>query len=154
MSKAWGFIKDPIHGYVRISDTERTIIDTRPVQRLRRLRQLAGSEFVYPAANHTRFEHVVGAMHLAGVLSEVLPTHLDVHIQEPVSENVDRRGIRRMRVLDNAAARFILGEQHVLFGVVLVNALNRTDVDARAILHVDTRFRDDRNPRHDQTTSR
>src|SRR6266446_4555019 len=82
MSKAWGFIKDPIHGYVRISEAEKTIIDTRPVQRLRRLRQLAGSEFVYPAANHTRFEHVIGAMHLAGVLSEVLPTHLDVHTQE------------------------------------------------------------------------
>ena len=82
MSKAWGFIKDPIHGYVRISEAEKTIIDTRPVQRLRRLRQLAGSEFVYPAANHTRFEHVVGAMHLAGVLSEVLPTRLDVHTQE------------------------------------------------------------------------
>src|SRR5438270_14058591 len=82
MSKAWGFIKDPIHGYVRISEAEKTIIDTRPVQRLRRLRQLAGSESVYPAANHTRFEHVVGAMHLAGVLSEVLPTHLDVHTQE------------------------------------------------------------------------
>src|SRR6266849_6859105 len=82
MSKAWGFIKDPIHGYVRISETEKTIIDTRPVQRLRRLRQLAGSEFVYPAANHTRFEHVVGAMHLAGVLSEVLPTNLDSQTQE------------------------------------------------------------------------
>src|SRR5438094_7997594 len=82
MSKAWGFIKDPIHGYVRISEAEKTIIDTRPVQRLRRLRQLAGSEFVYPAANHTRFGHVVGAMHLAGVLSEVLPVHLDVHIEE------------------------------------------------------------------------
>src|SRR6266550_9228009 len=68
MSKAWGFIKDPIHGYVRISEAEKTIIDTRPVQRLRRLRQLAGSEFVYPAANHT--------------LSEVLPTRLDVHTQE------------------------------------------------------------------------
>jgi len=82
MSKAWGFIKDPIHGYVRISEAEKTIIDTRPVQRLRRLRQLAGSEFVYPAANHTRFEHVVGAMHLAGVLSEVLPTGLDDYTQE------------------------------------------------------------------------
>src|SRR5207302_4265700 len=82
MSKAWGFIKDPIHGYVRISEAEKTIIDTRPVQRLRRLRQLAGSEFVYAAANHTRFEHVIGAMHIAGVLSEVLPTHLDVHTQE------------------------------------------------------------------------
>src|SRR5881392_61452 len=82
MSRAWSFSKDPIHGYVRISGAEKTIIDTRPVQRLRRLRQLAGSEFVYPAANHTRFEHVIGAMHLAGVLSEVLPTHLDVHTQE------------------------------------------------------------------------
>src|SRR5260370_16327267 len=82
MSKAWGFSKDPIHGYVRISESEKTIIDTRPVQRLRRLRQLAGSEFVYPAANHTRFEHVVGAMHLAGVLSEVLPTNLDSQTQE------------------------------------------------------------------------
>src|SRR5467141_3310362 len=82
MSKAWSFIKDPIHGYVRISEAEKTIIDTRPVQRLRRLRQLAGSEFVYPAANHTRFEHVVGAMHLAGVLSEVLPTNLDSQTQE------------------------------------------------------------------------
>src|SRR5467141_5308008 len=82
MSKAWGFIKDPIHGYVRISEAEKTIIDTRPVQRLRRLRQLAGSEFVYPAANHTRFEHVIGAMHLAGVLSEILPPHLEVYTQE------------------------------------------------------------------------
>src|SRR6266487_1835390 len=80
--KEYTFIKDPIHGYIRVSETERTVVDTRPVQRLRRLRQLAGSEFVYPAANHTRFEHVLGAMHLAGVLSEVLPTHLDVHMQE------------------------------------------------------------------------
>src|SRR6059036_1322908 len=82
MSRAWSFIKDPIHGYIRVNETERTVLDTRPVQRLRRLRQLAGSEFVYPAANHTRFEHVLGAMHLAGALSEVLPTHLDAHDQE------------------------------------------------------------------------
>lgn len=82
MSKPWGSIKDPIHGYVRISETERTIIDTQPVQRLRRLRQLAGSEFVYPAANHTRFEHVIGVMHLAGALAEVMPTHLDARSKE------------------------------------------------------------------------
>ena len=82
MANTWSFIKDPIHGYIRISETERTIIDTRPVQRLRRLRQLAGSEFVYPAANHSRFEHVLGAMHLAGSLSDVLPTHLDAHDRE------------------------------------------------------------------------
>ncbi len=84
MPKPWGFIKDPIHGYIRISEAARTIMDTRPVQRLRRLRQLAGSEFVYPAANHTRFEHVLGVMHLAGTLAEALPTHITVHQQEEV----------------------------------------------------------------------
>ena len=74
--KSGGFIKDPIHGYVRISLAERSVIDTRPVQRLKRIRQLAGSEFVYPAANHTRFEHVIGAMHIAGSLAEALPIGL------------------------------------------------------------------------------
>ena len=71
-----GFIKDPVHGYIRINKIERAIIDTYPVQRLRRIRQLAGSEFVYPAANHTRFEHVLGAMYLAGVLGEALRVEL------------------------------------------------------------------------------
>jgi len=37
---------------------------------LRRLRQLAGSEYVYPGANHTRFEHCVGVMYLAGEVLE------------------------------------------------------------------------------------
>jgi HD superfamily phosphohydrolase len=77
--KSGGFIKDPIHGYVRISLTERSVIDTEPVQRLKRIRQLAGSEFVYPAANHTRFEHVIGAMHLAGTLAEALPVDFPRH---------------------------------------------------------------------------
>jgi len=58
------------------------VIDTEPVQRLKRIRQLAGSEFVYPAANHTRFEHVIGAMHLAGTLAEALPVDLPRHQRE------------------------------------------------------------------------
>jgi HD superfamily phosphohydrolase len=40
------------------------------MQRLRRLRQLAGSEYVYPGANHTRFEHSIGVMYLAGKVLE------------------------------------------------------------------------------------
>jgi HD superfamily phosphohydrolase len=60
----WGEIKDPVHGYVYITEREKAIIDSYPVQRLRRLRQLAGAEFVYPGANHTRFEHSVGVMYL------------------------------------------------------------------------------------------
>ncbi len=71
MPKAyWGEIKDPVHGYVYVTEAEKQIIDTYPMQRLRRLRQLAGSEYVYPGANHTRFEHSVGVMYLAGKVLE------------------------------------------------------------------------------------
>jgi len=66
----WGEIKDPIHGYVYITEAEKNVIDTYPMQRLRRLRQLAGSEYVYPGANHTRFEHCLGVMYLAGHVLE------------------------------------------------------------------------------------
>ncbi|HKZ88247.1 MAG TPA: HD domain-containing protein [Candidatus Bathyarchaeia archaeon] len=71
MPKAyWGEIKDPVHGYVYVTEAEKTIIDSYPMQRLRRLRQLAGSEYVYPGANHTRFEHCIGVMFLAGKVAE------------------------------------------------------------------------------------
>jgi len=66
----WGEIKDPVFGYVYITEAERKIIDSFPVQRLRRLRQLAGAEYVYPGANHTRFEHSLGVMYLAGIMAE------------------------------------------------------------------------------------
>ena len=80
----WGFIKDPIYGYIRLTEVERNVIDTLAVQRLRRIRQLAGAEFVYPAANHTRFEHVLGTMYLAGVVSESLPVHLTAEEKQRV----------------------------------------------------------------------
>ena len=70
MRRYWGEIKDPVHGYVYITEAEKHLIDSYPVQRLHRLRQLAGSEFVYSGANHTRFEHSIGVMYLAGKLTE------------------------------------------------------------------------------------
>jgi HD superfamily phosphohydrolase len=81
----WGFIKDPIYGYIRITEQEKLIIDAEPVQRLRRIRQLAGAQYVYPAANHTRFEHSLGAMHLAGAVAENLPS---------ISEESERSQVR------------------------------------------------------------
>jgi len=75
-SQYWGFIKDPLYGYIRITEVERRIIDTQPVQRLRRIRQLSGAEYAYPAANHTRFEHVLGTMYLAGILAQSIPINL------------------------------------------------------------------------------
>jgi HD superfamily phosphohydrolase len=67
-----GEIADPIHRYVKFSETERHIIDSRVFQRLRRIRQLAGAHLVYPGAQHSRFEHSLGAMHVAGMAGEAL----------------------------------------------------------------------------------
>lgn len=80
----WGFIKDPIYGYIRLTEIERNVIDTHAVQRLRRIRQLAGAEYVYPAANHTRFEHVLGAMYLAGEVADNLPTDLSAEERQKI----------------------------------------------------------------------
>ncbi|MHB1908798.1 MAG: HD domain-containing protein [Nitrososphaerales archaeon] len=65
-------IRDPIHGYIFATDIERRIIDTTTFQRLRRIRQLAGCHLVYPGGQHSRFEHVIGAMYLAGRTGKVL----------------------------------------------------------------------------------
>jgi len=58
-------IRDPIFGFITINDWEREIIDHRAFQRLRRIRQLAWTDMVYPGATHTRFEHSLGVMKIA-----------------------------------------------------------------------------------------
>ena len=66
------YIRDSIHGYIELSDEELSIIDSSEMQRLRRIKQLGLSHLVYPSANHTRFEHSLGVMHLAGELADSL----------------------------------------------------------------------------------
>ncbi len=65
-------IIDPIHDFIRAYGTEITIIDNPIFQRLRRIRQLSGAHLVYPGAQHTRFEHSLGVMHIAGQVGQVL----------------------------------------------------------------------------------
>jgi len=65
-------MRDPIHGYIHLTDVEINIIDTPIFQRLRRIRQLAGAHLTYPGAQHSRFEHMVGCCHLAGLVSRTL----------------------------------------------------------------------------------
>lgn len=65
-------ISDPIHGYFYLSSVEKDIVDSPLFQRLRRIRQLASAYLTYPSAQHTRFEHSLGAMHLAGYAGGVL----------------------------------------------------------------------------------
>jgi HD superfamily phosphohydrolase len=75
-----GLIADPIHQYIlytRPGDiageaTEQDLIDTPWVQRLRRVPQLQSARWVFPAAEHSRFQHSLGAMHLAGRFAQQL----------------------------------------------------------------------------------
>lgn len=56
--------RDPIHGFIEVSNLELKIIDSPPFQRLRNIKQLATTYLVYPGAEHTRFGHSLGVMHL------------------------------------------------------------------------------------------
>jgi len=61
-------IRDPVHGFIKISDWERDIINHPAFQRLRRIKQLAWTDMVYPGASHTRLEHSLGVMHVVSNL--------------------------------------------------------------------------------------
>ena len=58
-------VADPIHGDVHLTRLEMRIVDSRPFQRLRRVRQLGSTHLVYPGATHTRFSHALGAVRAA-----------------------------------------------------------------------------------------
>jgi uncharacterized protein len=60
-------INDPVYGFVTIpTDLIFDILEEPVFQRLRRIKQLGLTDFVYPGALHTRFHHAIGAMHLMG----------------------------------------------------------------------------------------
>lgn len=63
-------VRDPIHTFVHFDARERDVINSRAFQRLRHIHQLGMSHFVYPGANHTRFEHALGVMELAARVFE------------------------------------------------------------------------------------
>src|SRR5688572_3162441 len=65
-------IRCPIHGFIHYSRNERKIIDHPLFRRLRAIRQLALTEYVYPGATHSRFEHSLGVMEVATRMFESL----------------------------------------------------------------------------------
>lgn len=67
--------RDPVHGFIELGDAEVQIVDTPLFQRLRRIRQLGFSHLVYHGAEHSRFGHSLGALHIADrVLSTLIDT--------------------------------------------------------------------------------
>jgi len=65
-------IKDPVHGYITLTEQEQKLVDTMAVQRLRRISQLPLVYLVYPGGRHSRFDHSLGCMFLAGEFAQHL----------------------------------------------------------------------------------
>lgn len=65
-------ITDPIHGDIYLTRLEQAIVDTPSFQRLRRVRQLGTTHWVYPGATHTRFSHSLGAVSVVQQLFDVV----------------------------------------------------------------------------------
>lgn len=88
-------VADPIYGYVQITKTprgerdrgrttaEQDLLDHRWLQRSRRIHQLQSAWWVFPAAEHSRFQHAIGAMHLAGIWAEHLYPSLKLAAEAP-----------------------------------------------------------------------
>lgn len=101
-------IRDPIHGFIHLSGDEMRIVNSAPFQRLRSIRQLALTNLVYPGATHSRFEHSLGVMELAGRIFDVVTReenlgHLTLAMRDRIAEGLakkeDWRGTLRFAAL-------------------------------------------------------
>jgi uncharacterized protein len=73
-------IHDPIYGAIYVDELEWLLTQSRPMQRLKGIKQLGLVDTVYPGANHTRFEHSLGTMHMADRIAKQLDLNTeDVH---------------------------------------------------------------------------
>lgn len=72
MYKSNRFIRDSVHGNLSLNEFEIKVLDSPEVQRLRRIKQLGFISLIYPGANHSRFEHSIGAMFLGSKLADHL----------------------------------------------------------------------------------
>lgn len=78
-------IRDPVHDLIKFSQTDPDdkilwdLLQTFPLQRLRRIKQLGFSDFVYPGASHSRLSHSIGAMQMARRMLVVLERNNEIN---------------------------------------------------------------------------
>lgn len=90
-------IRDPIHGFIGINEWEREIINHPMFQRLRRIKQLAWTNLVYPGAEHSRFEHSLGVTHVASQMFDRIIKNEEKFLKDELS--FTPAGLERDRVL-------------------------------------------------------
>ena len=95
-------IRCPIHGFIRLSDWEMGVVSQPAFQRLRRIKQLAWTDQIYPGAVHTRFEHSLGVMHTATLLFDAIVRNSSEVLESELA--YDNAGFERYRQLVRLAA--------------------------------------------------
>ena len=95
-------IRDPVHGFIEYDDWEQEVINHAAFQRLRRIRQLALADFVYPGATHSRFEHALGTMHVATKMYDAIVIRQRAYLES--ERGYDQAGLDRDRRVVRFAA--------------------------------------------------
>jgi HD superfamily phosphohydrolase len=95
-------IRCPVHGFIELNHWERAVIAHPAYQRLRRIRQLAWTDYVYPGAMHTRFEHSLGVMHVATLIFDAISRRSRNFLRREFG--VDDHGFQQDRQLIRFAA--------------------------------------------------
>lgn len=63
--KAYKRVSDPVHGSIELTEVEAAVVSSKAFQRLHNVRQLGLAQYIFPAANYSRFAHSIGACHNA-----------------------------------------------------------------------------------------
>lgn len=104
-------LRDPLHGDIPMTDFEHEIITTVEFQKLRRIHQLGFSYFVYPGAEHSRFTHAVGTMHVA----DKIMSRIELRTGVPFDSD-ERLMLRSFALIHDIA--------HIPYGHTLEDELN------------------------------
>ncbi|MDP4222682.1 MAG: HD domain-containing protein [Bacteroidota bacterium] len=121
-------INDPVYGFISIPyDLIYDIIEHPWFQRLRNIRQLGLTSFVYPGANHSRFQHCLGALHLMDMALKTLKTkNVDISDEEEESAlaAILLHDIGHGPFSHALEASIINGITHEYLSLLLMNKLN------------------------------
>ena len=102
-------VRDPIHGFVELTAEEREVVNTRAYQRLRDIRQLGMGHMVYPGANHTRFEHCLGVLHVSSRMYDRLVDTSDKSLVDTMLPKAKKKREALRRTLRLASLLHDLG---------------------------------------------
>ena len=89
-------INDPIYGCISLSETEVHLLDTRAMQRLRRIRQMGFASYVFPSGEHSRFVHSLGVLCITGKMCEHLYHQYGIKSEDGICFTID--DARKVRI--------------------------------------------------------